>query len=120
MGKRRGRNKTTDDDIIDIDKMIAMAVSTGKVKLGGRNATRESRGSRAKAYILADNCPENIKKEIAYNSSFASIPIIKYPKSSFELGATIGRPHKVAVITVYDQGNSKLLDLADKEEFNLT
>jgi large subunit ribosomal protein L30e len=117
MGKRRGRNKSSDDDAIDIDKMIAMVVSTGKVKLGGRTATRESRGTRAKAYIVAENCPENINKEILYNSSFALIPVIKYPKSSFELGATIGRPHKVAVITVYDPGNSKILDLADNEEF---
>jgi large subunit ribosomal protein L30e len=94
-----------------------MTASTGKIKLGGRNATRESRGTRAKAYVLAENCPESIQKEIIYNSSFSSTPVIKYPKSSFELGATIGRPHKVAVITIYDPGNSKILDITEDTEF---
>ena len=116
MPKRRGRNKDTEEDSIDIDKLIAMAASTGKIKLGGRNATKESKGTKAKAYIVASNCPDEIRLEIEYNSKFSSVPVIKYPKSSFELGASIGRPHKVAAITVFDAGNSKLLDALDKIE----
>ena len=116
MPKRRGRKKDTDEDSIDLDKLIAMAASTGKIKLGGRNATKESKGTKAKAYVIANNCPEEIRSEIEHNSNFSSIPVIKYPKSSFELGASIGRPHKVAAITIYDAGNSKLLDVLDKIE----
>ena len=116
MPKRRGRKKESEEDSIDLDKLIAMAASTGKIKLGGRNATKESKGTRAKAFIVANNCPEEIRVEIEYNSNFSSVPVIKYPKSSFELGASIGRPHKVATITIYDAGNSKLLEVLDKIE----
>ncbi|MFW9927872.1 MAG: 50S ribosomal protein L30e [Candidatus Thorarchaeota archaeon] len=116
MVRRKGKKNTAEESALDIDNLIAMAVSTGKVKLGGRIGTKESKTGKVKAFILADNCPQEQKMEIEYNAKFSNIPIIYFPKSSFELGAAIGRPHKVAVITVYDPGNSKLLEVTKSSE----
>ena len=95
MGRRKGRNKSQDEEGVNLDSLIAMAVSTGKVKLGGRSATKESKGSKARAYIIAENCPVDIKKELEYNASMSSVPVIQYPKSSFELGPASGWPWPV-------------------------
>lgn len=113
MVRRKSREGEATDEV-DIDKLISMAVSTGKTKLGGKAALKESKGSKAKAFVIAENCPDEFKLGIQYNVKFNNVPVIPYTKSSVELGAAIGRPHKVACITIFDPGNSKILDITKK------
>ena len=114
MVKRKSRDAEATGEI-DIEKLISMAVSTGKTKLAGKTALKESKGSKAKAFVIAENCPDEFKVGITYNAKFSSVPIISYNKSSVELGAAIGRQHKVACLTIFDPGNSKILDTIKKE-----
>jgi large subunit ribosomal protein L30e len=112
MVKKRTKDIQTEELGVDLEKHIAMVVATGKIVMGSRIAIKESRGTKLVALVVSENCPTNIKMAIKHNCSFSKIPIIEYSKSSVELGAAIGRPHKVATIAIYDPGNSKILDFA--------
>ena len=50
--------------MIDIDKAIAAAVKTGKVSFGTNAALQSAKTGKAKMFILAANCPKDIKYDI--------------------------------------------------------
>lgn len=116
MGRRKSRSSKKTTTEVNIDNLVAMAVSTGKTKMGIRTALKESMKGKPSAFVVAENCPSDIKMSLQHNAKFSGVPVIIYPKSSVELGYAIGRPHRVAVITVYDAGSSKLIDAMSKGE----
>lgn len=94
-----------------IDKAISMVVNTGKVIFGAKKAIKNVKNGKGKALIIASNCLPEIVEELTFRSEKAKIPIIKYSKNSWDLGATCGRPHKISVITIMKKGDSKILKL---------
>src|SRR3990172_10507668 len=110
---KKSKSQEKIGELMNVESLISMAVSTGKTHIGARVAEKESRGSKAVAFVISENCPEDTRKSIEHNASFSKVPIIRYTKSSQELGAVIGRPHRVAVITIYDPGNSRILEITN-------
>ncbi|WP_455143681.1 50S ribosomal protein L30e [Candidatus Hodarchaeum mangrovi] len=94
----------------DLEKAISMAVSTGKVKLGFESVLRQVSTGKAKAAILSNNVPLEVRTQLIKGCKMAKIPIIEYEKSGTDLGAICGRPHKVSSIIILDAGNSKIMD----------
>ncbi|MHA2367028.1 MAG: 50S ribosomal protein L30e [Candidatus Hodarchaeales archaeon] len=116
MARRKKRRGSKDKDEIDIGKSIAMAVRSGKTAKGAKTAIQHSRTGNAKAFIITTNTPKEIISELKYNISFKpEIKLIEYDKTSIDLGAAIGRPHPVSVLTIFDEGDSKILELAEPE-----
>ncbi len=97
----------------DIEKAINMAMSTGKVKMGYKEVSKNVLNGKLKATILSNNLPSNYKEELTRNCELSEIPIIHYDKSGRELGIACGRPHKVSMIGIINPGNSKILDYID-------
>ena len=97
----------------DIEKAINMAMSTGKVKMGYKEVSKNVLSGKLKATILSTNLPPNYEEELIRNCELSKIPIIRYDKSGKELGAACGRPHKVSMIGIINPGNSKILDYID-------
>ncbi|MHA1305030.1 MAG: 50S ribosomal protein L30e [Candidatus Heimdallarchaeaceae archaeon] len=98
---------------MDLNRSIRIAVDTGKVSFGAKSATKSLLNKKAKLVIIAENTPENIKADIEYYSSLSDIPVLKYPGSTLDLGATCGRPHFVAALTIFETGDSDILDAID-------
>ena len=94
----------------DIEKAINMAMSTGKVKMGYKEVSKNVLNGKLKATILSNNLPRIFEEELTRNCELSEIPIIHYDKSGKELGAACGRPHKVSMIGIINPGNSKILD----------
>jgi large subunit ribosomal protein L30e len=106
-------------EVFNLDRAISLAINSGKTTFGAEKAIKslEIGNPNPRAIVLSANCPSNIRNEISYNAKLGDVMLIAYPKNSFELGAACGRPHKIAVLTIYDAGDSKILQ---KEELEAT
>lgn len=94
---------------MSLDKAIAMAVKTGKVAFGAKTAIRSAKLRKAKLIVLAQNCPESIRRDIEYYCKLSKIPVIIYEGSSIDLGLTCGKPFMVSALTIRDPGRSNIL-----------
>lgn len=94
---------------MSLDKAIAMAVKTGKVAFGAKTAIRSAKLRKAKLIVLAQNCPESIRRDIEYYCRLSKIPVIIYEGSSIDLGLACGKPFMVSALTIRDPGRSNIL-----------
>ena len=112
---RRGKKSSKDaDSEQDLSKAIAMAVRSGQTGLGSKIALENAMIGKGKAFVVASNAPENTKLAIKHYLKF--YPKIKYIETEWhsrELGSMIGRPHSLAVLTVFEPGDSKILELVE-------
>ena len=93
-------------------KAIRQCVDSGKVEFGTNTGVKSSLSGRAKLVVLSSNCPIATKDDVQRFCKLSGILAITYEGTSLELGTIAGRPHPIAVLTVYDAGNSGILELA--------
>lgn len=97
---------------IDVDKQLQIAVKTGKISFGVKEATDAARLAKAKLVIIASNCPEAYRRNIDHYARQSSISVYNYAGNSRDLGSACNKPYAVAVLTVKEPGDSELLKLA--------
>ena len=102
--------------MVDINKQIRMAVKTGKVGFGSKDAITSAGFARAKMIILAKNIREAERDEIQHNAGQSDIPIFVFPGSSLDLGAVCEKPFPVSAIVVREAGDSEVLKLVAEKE----
>ncbi|MHA1203362.1 MAG: 50S ribosomal protein L30e [Candidatus Heimdallarchaeaceae archaeon] len=95
---------------MDLNRSIRIAVDTGKVDFGAKSAINALLNNKAKLVIIAENTPENIKSDIEYYAKMSNTPVLTFPSSTLDLGATCGRPHFVSALTIYETGDSDILN----------
>ena len=98
------------------DQQLRLALSTGRVQLGSKQAVRELRRGRAKMAIISSNCPKEMKESIENYGKLGNIPILNHEKDSVDLGMLCGKPYPVSAIVINDPGDSKILDIVKEEE----
>jgi len=94
---------------------VRLAVESGKVDFGGKAAANAGLNNKAKAFVVAGNAPVEIKGKVEGYAKLAGIPVIAFEGSSMELGSVCGKPFPVAVLSVFEEGSSNILDLAKKK-----
>jgi len=99
---------------VDVNKQIGIAVKSGKVELGVKEALDAARFAKGKLLILASNCPPQSRTEIVQYAKQSAVPIFEYPGSSVDLGAACLKPFVVAALTVKEPGDSGILKLAER------
>jgi large subunit ribosomal protein L30e len=99
-----------------VDQQLRLALSTGRVQLGSKQAVRELRRGRAKMAILSSNCPKEMKASIENYGKLGNIPIWNHGKDSVDLGVLCGKPYPVSAIVINDPGDSRILDMVKEEE----
>lgn len=111
--RRRGGKKKKG---VDINKLINIAVKTGKTVIGTDTLKKYINTEDLKLIVLAKNCPEDIKVsiELLAQAKEEPIEIFRYPFSSWDLGAAGGKPFMVASMGIIDPGDSSILDNLDK------
>ena len=97
---------------VDVNKQIQIAVKTGKVSFGVKEALDAARSAKARLFIMASNCPEPHRQDIVQYAKQSSVPIYTYPGSSVDLGAACLKRFVVAILTVKEPGDSEILKLA--------
>ena len=98
------------------DQQLRLALSTGRVQLGSKQAVRELRRGRARMAILSSNCPNEMKESIENYGKLGNIPILNHHKDSVDLGMLCGKPYPVSAIVINDPGDSRILDIVKEEE----
>jgi large subunit ribosomal protein L30e len=93
-----------------------MAVKTGKVGFGSKDAIVSTASARAKLIILAKNAREAERDEILHNAKQSEIPVYVFPGSSLDLGAVCEKPFPVSAIVVREPGDSEVLKLVAEKQ----
>ncbi len=114
--KRPARKRTKKEKVSPVVKEITVMIETGKYVLGYRRAYKEMLLGNSKIVIVANGSRKDIKEDLVKYAEEGKIPLIEFKGNSLELGSICGKSHPVSVIVVFDQGKSKLLDLAKKWE----
>ncbi len=97
---------------IDVNKQLQIAVKTGKLSFGVKEATDAARLAKAKLIILTANCPEPDNSNIRQYAQQSSVPIYNYQGTSRDLGSACNKPHVIAALAVKEPGDSEILKLA--------
>lgn len=102
--------------MVDVNKSIRMAVKTGKVGFGSKDAIDSSASAKAKLIILAKNIRGPDRDEITHHAERSEVPIYVFQGSSLDLGAVCEKPFPVSAMVVREAGDSEILKLvADKK-----
>jgi large subunit ribosomal protein L30e len=99
---------------VDVNKQIGIAVKSGKVELGVKEALDAARFAKGRLLILASNCPAQDRINIVQYAKQSAIPIFDYPGSSVDLGSACLKPFVVAALTIKEPGDSGILKLAER------
>jgi large subunit ribosomal protein L30e len=99
---------------VDVNKQIQIAVKTGKVGLGVKEAVDAARFAKAKLLIMAANCPAKYRLDITRYAKQSLLPIFNFPGTSMDLGAACLKPFVVAVLTIKEPGDSEILKLVER------
>ena len=102
--------------MVDVNKQIRMAVKTGKVGFGAKDAMASTASARAKMIILAKNCRDAEREEILHKAEQSEIPIYVFPGTSLDLGAVCEKPFPVSAIVVREAGDSEVLKLVAEKK----
>ncbi len=98
--------------MIDLSGDIRLAVDSGEVVVGSRDVIRTIKGNKSKLVIAAKNIDERSAMEVKHLAKISNLKVLDFEGSSTELGSICGKPFSVSVLSVINQGNSKILDVA--------
>ncbi len=101
--------------MIDVNRAITTTVKTGKVFFGINNAIKSAKIGRARLIIVAENCPQKIREDIAYYCRLSGVPVVIYKGNSIDLGGVCGKPFTVSALTIREQGDSDILKITEAE-----
>lgn len=96
--------------MVDLDRSISVVRKSGKTALGVNSAIKAAKLGDAKVIVAASNAPIDAKNDVEYYAKISGVPILEYPKTSQDLGVVCGRPHLTAFITIYNAGDSDIMD----------
>src|SRR5208337_5164816 len=99
---------------VDVTKQIQIAVKTGKVALGVKEALDAARFAKARLLIISSNCPAQYRTNIVQYAKQSSVPIFDFPGNSVDLGPACLKPFLVAVLAIKEPGDSESLKLAER------
>jgi large subunit ribosomal protein L30e len=87
---------------MDLGRALKVAVDTGTVRFGVKQARKALGDERAVLLVLSRGCPD----EDRFRSS--GVRVLPFPGGSMELGAACGKPFGVSVVTILDPGDSPI------------
>ena len=92
---------------MDLNKALRLAIDTGDVHLGSKQASRAVDSESAKLIILASNCPKGTVDFV----KGGKIPVHSFSGNNSVLGAACGKPFPISVVAILDGGKSDVLSL---------
>jgi len=97
----------------DLNTSIALAVKTGKVLFGPKNALKNVKTGKLRVVVRAANCPKEFSEDLEYSCKLSKIPLIIYNGTSRDLGMVCGKPYTVSVLAIRELGDSDLLKVTE-------
>ncbi len=97
---------------MDVSREIRRAVDTGKVTFGNQQAEKSVLKGVAKLIIISGNAQSQLKERIKQVCMVSKVPVYEFKGSGLQLGSVCGKPFVVSVLSIEEQGKSKVLDAA--------
>ena len=92
---------------MDINKSLRLAIDSGEVHVGSKQACKSVESGKAKLVIIASNCPEDAAE--AARSGKGAVHSFKGNNSV--LGAACGKPFPISMVAILKEGKSDVLSL---------
>lgn len=89
-----------------IELFIKAAMKSGKVVLGRHSSLKAIKGS--KVIIASSSLPSSELNGLQDACRSSDVPLVKYQGSSAKLGAAVGKPFPVTVLSVKSAGDADL------------
>jgi len=86
--------------MVDVGLVIQSVVKSGRAFYGAEQAINAARFGRAVALIVANDCPQEIRKDVEQYEVLSGIPIFQFRGSSRDLGGACRKPFRVSVLAV--------------------
>lgn len=99
---------------IDVSKQLQIAVRSGKIAFGVKEALDAARFSKAKLLIVSSNCPAADRQNITQYAQQSGVPVFNYPGTSVDLGAACLKRFVVGALAIKEPGDSEILKLAER------
>jgi len=93
---------------MDFNASLRRAIKTGEVILGQNNTEKCIKEGKAQMVVIAENCPENFKKQLAGHENLF---LHTFDGSSVALGKACGKPFMVSTLAIVSPGESDILSL---------
>ncbi len=88
---------------MDIERDLRIAIDTGKVIFGIKEAEKAVKNRSAKLVVLASNCPSRYLKRQPF------VKMLEFSGDNFALGALCGKPFSISAVAVIDPGESNVI-----------
>lgn len=89
-------DKKTEQGIADIKK----ALEDKKVIIGTDRTLVAIKKGQVKVVYLTENCPDEVKQDVAHYCKLAQINVIELAQPNDELGAICRKPFSVSVVSI--------------------
>ncbi len=100
---------------VSFERALKDLLKTGTYIIGSKQTIKALKTGKAKMVIIAENAPPLLKKKALYYAKLGGVPVYIYKGTSQDLGLLAGKPFKIAMMAVIDEGTSRILELAGKE-----
>jgi ribosomal protein L30E len=97
---RKGKEKKEENPQI---KELLMYKRENKLVLGSRSCEKLFKNNKIEKVFLASNCKEITAKMIKHYGEISGIKIVTIDLNNEELGAKLGKPFMVSVLSVIDK-----------------
>jgi large subunit ribosomal protein L30e len=81
-------------------KELKNALKENKVIFGSKRTIKYLKLGNVKLIILANNCPENVKKDIEYYTKLSGIKTENFDGTAKQLGVFCGKPFAIASLAI--------------------
>ena len=81
---------------------IQAAIKSNKAVIGFKKCLDAIKNNKPKLIVIADNLPEDMKKEIESGCRGAAIKLEVFPGSSQNLGVACGKPFPISTLAIKD------------------
>ena len=85
---------------MDVNRVVQSAVKSGRAFYGVHQAAKAAKSGRVMALVISNNCPKEWEKKPEEYASLSSIPVLRYPGSSRDLGVASRKPFAVSALAV--------------------
>ncbi|MCE4612481.1 MAG: 50S ribosomal protein L30e [Desulfurococcales archaeon] len=97
---------------LSFERELGSLLKTGKYVIGSRKGLRALLRGEAKMVILASNAPPEVKKRVEYYARLSNVPVYVFRGTNVDLGVVAGKPFRISMIVVIDEGSSRILELS--------
>jgi len=97
---------------VSFERALKDLLRTGSYRIGAKTSIKALKTGKAKMIIIAENAPPLLKKKAIYYSKMSGVPVYIFKGTSVDLGLLAGKPFRISMIAVVDEGSSRILELA--------